>query len=65
MKTWNKVKYPLLIGLIVVLMILFRFFAMAGPSWVPVTLYYPLIAFVFIFESFGQMFCWSPSAPAR
>lgn len=50
MKVWNKVKYPLLIALIVVVMSLIRFVTMAVPSWVDTMLYYPLIAFRFIFR---------------
>lgn len=48
MKIWNKVKYPLLLGLITVVMIWIRFLTMAVPSWVDTMLYYPLIALRFI-----------------
>ena len=50
MKIWNKVKYPLIIGLIVAVMSLIRFLSMAVPSWVETMLYYPLIAFRLIFK---------------
>ena len=45
MRIWNKIKYPLLIGLITALMIWIRYLTMAVPSWVDAMLYYPLIAF--------------------
>lgn len=50
MKIWNKVKYPLLITMIVAVISFIRFLTMAMPSWIDTMLYYPLIAFRFIFE---------------
>lgn len=50
MKLWNKIKYPPLIALIVAVMSFIRFLTMAVPSWVDTMLYYPLIAFRFIFK---------------
>lgn len=42
MKKWDKIKHPLLISLIVVLLSFLRFLAIARPSWVDASLVYPL-----------------------
>lgn len=49
MRVWNKVKFPLLIALITVVMTLLRFCTMAVPSWIDYSLYYPLMVFHFMF----------------
>lgn len=44
MKIWDKVKIPLLLAIITLVMIWIRFLTMALPNWVDTMLYYPLIA---------------------
>ena len=43
MKIWSKVKYPLLIGLIALLMSLIRFLMLASPTWIDTGLLFPLL----------------------
>lgn len=46
MKIWNKIKYPLLIALIVLLLAFVRYVALAGPGWaywLDTTLLFPLL----------------------
>lgn len=52
MKIWDRIKYPLLLALIVAVMSFIRFLTMATPNWVETMLYYPLIALRILFKDF-------------
>lgn len=43
MRTWNRIKFPLLMGLIALLLVFVRYIALAVPSWVNPSLIYPLL----------------------
>ena len=50
MKIWNKVKFPLLIVLLVAVFAFIRYITMAVPSWVNASLIYPLLVMRLLLE---------------
>lgn len=57
MKIWNKIKFPLLIGLIVLLLAFIRYLSLAAPSWafdVLISLLYPLVVVRFLSQAYFE-----------
>lgn len=53
MKKWEKVKYPLLIGMITIVMSLIRFLMFASPTWIDTGILFPLLFIAFCLGEIG------------